>query len=42
MATKQPTTAESYRCPECSGDLSLDTGSWGCTECGYVPPHSAD
>ncbi|WP_280633717.1 hypothetical protein [Halorussus marinus] len=42
MATTHPTTAETYRCPECRGVLSFDAGSWGCTDCSYVPPHSAD
>ncbi|WP_268951775.1 hypothetical protein [Salinigranum halophilum] len=41
MATKQ-TAVNTYRCPSCSGVLACVDGSWGCTECRYVPTHGAD
>lgn len=42
MATTNSTTITTYQCPECPGDVSAVHGSWGCTDCGYVPPHGAD
>ncbi|WP_281259250.1 hypothetical protein [Salinigranum rubrum] len=42
MATKQQPTSDAYRCPVCSGTLACVSGSWGCTDCRYVPTHGAD
>jgi ribosomal protein L37AE/L43A len=42
MTVQSRTAAETYRCPKCKGVLSFVTGSWGCTDCRYVPPHGAD
>lgn len=36
-------TASQYKCPECGTELSyVTTKHTGCTECGFVPPHSAE
>ena len=42
MATKQHAAIETYHCPNCGGTLTLVGGSWGCTDCRYVPEHGAD
>jgi predicted RNA-binding Zn-ribbon protein involved in translation (DUF1610 family) len=42
MAAQPETRTDSYRCPECGGAVLFAHGAWGCTECRYVPPHSAD
>jgi ribosomal protein S27AE len=42
MATQQRTSVDVYRCPDCDGVLAAAHGSWGCTECHYVPGHCAD
>jgi ribosomal protein L37AE/L43A len=46
MATKQMAASgpavSTYRCPRCAGTLACVDGSWGCTDCRYVPAHGAD
>jgi hypothetical protein len=42
MATQHQTATQAYRCPDCSGVISFDGATWGCTDCQYVPRHSAD
>ncbi|MFC6975762.1 hypothetical protein ACFQL1_15590 [Halomicroarcula sp. GCM10025709] len=42
MAINQSTTADAYRCPDCHGEITFADGTWGCTDCTYVPRHSAD
>jgi ribosomal protein S27AE len=42
MASKGQIPTETYRCPNCGGVLAFVDGSWGCTDCRYVPPHGAD
>jgi len=41
MAIQNP-TAETYKCPECAAALTVEVGSWTCSDCRYVPRHSAD
>ncbi|MFC6862332.1 hypothetical protein ACFQGE_02515 [Halomicroarcula sp. GCM10025817] len=42
MATNSRSTTLAYRCPDCNGAITFDGASWGCTDCRYVPRHSAD
>lgn len=42
MAIHQTTAAETYRCPDCHGEIKFADRAWRCTDCRYVPRHSAD
>jgi ribosomal protein L37AE/L43A len=42
MAVHHQPSTDTYRCPNCGGTLTVVGGSWGCTDCRYVPGHGAD